>query len=209
MTTLGELLQTTRLRKKLTLEEVAKATKIKATFLSAIERGEYYKLPSPAYAKGFAQNYGEYLGLSKKEIIALFRREFDEKKAYKVLPQSLTRKRISSFAKFRIQESLIFIGLLLILFSGFLFFHYRAMFFAPALSISSPQAETKTKKEVVVQGKTDSDVMVFVNDDQVEIDQQGAFTKELLLSSGRAEITVKAVNTFGKETVVTREIVVE
>ena len=62
MVPLGKRLLSARTQRKLSLEEVAAATKIKARFLSAIEKGEYEKLPSPAYAKGFVKNYAAYLG---------------------------------------------------------------------------------------------------------------------------------------------------
>jgi len=96
MVPVGQRLQRERIQKKLTIEDVAKATKIKAVFLAAIEKGEYTKLPSPAYAQGFVRNYASYLGLPKGEITALFKREFDEKKAYKVLPDSLAKREKNS-----------------------------------------------------------------------------------------------------------------
>src|ERR1041385_6043108 len=92
MIRLGQLLYRERSRKHLSLEEIEKAIKIKSSFLAAIERGEYTKVPSPAYAKGFVINYAVYLGLTKNEALALSKREFDEKSAYKVLPDSLTRR---------------------------------------------------------------------------------------------------------------------
>ncbi|MGH2637780.1 MAG: helix-turn-helix domain-containing protein, partial [Rhabdochlamydiaceae bacterium] len=71
------------------MEEIAAAIKIRPEFLSAIEKGDYQHLPSPAYASGFVTNYAAYLGFPKRETLALFRREFDEQKAYKVLPRGM------------------------------------------------------------------------------------------------------------------------
>ena len=58
MIRVGQLLRDERVRKRLTIEEVAKATKIRTNFLSAIEKGEYKKLPSSAYAQGPAADPG-------------------------------------------------------------------------------------------------------------------------------------------------------
>ena len=74
------------------MEDVAKATKIKSQFLSYIEKGNYQKLPSASYAHGFVSNYARFLGLPDEEILALFRREFDEDKAYRVLPKGLEER---------------------------------------------------------------------------------------------------------------------
>ena len=206
MIKLGQLLFRQRTRRKLSLEDAARATKIKASFLTAIERGEYHKLPSPAYAKGFVLNYAIYLGLSKQEALALFKREFDEKRAYKVLPDSLTRKQNFPILRIKIQESLLVVGGLLLLLLGFLFFQYRSAFFAPMLTISSPKEGVVFSKDVAIVGKTDADATVTVNNQPVSLNDHGEFTKNLTFFPGKTTITVKAKNRFGKETVVIRQV---
>ena len=93
MTKAGEKLQTTRLEKGLTLKDVAKGTKIKIDFLENIEEGQYDKLPSVSYAYGFVRNYAGFLDIPEKEIMPLFKREFDEEKAYRVLPRGFEKQR--------------------------------------------------------------------------------------------------------------------
>jgi len=63
MVNVGEKLYEERVKKGHTLEEVSKATKIRASFLLAIEKGEYKKLPSGTYVHGFVRNYARFLGL--------------------------------------------------------------------------------------------------------------------------------------------------
>lgn len=209
MIKLGQLLQRQRTRKKLSLDDAARITKIKASFLAAIERGEFHKLPSPAYAKGFVVNYATYLGLSKTEATALFKREFDEKRAYKVLPDSLTRVQKFPLWRIKIQESLLIVGGLIVLFFGFLFFQYRSAFFAPMLTVSSPKDGTVLSREVVIMGKADPEATVMVNNQPVSLDEGGKFTKYLLFFPGKTTIVIKAKSRFGKETVIKREIVVK
>jgi len=208
MIRLGQRLYHQRLRRKLTLDEAAVATKIKPSFLAVIEKGEYHKLPSPAYAKGFVINYAVYLGISKNEALALFKRDFDEKRAYKVLPDSLTRRQFPAL-RIKIQESLLVVVGCIILFLGFLFFQYRSAFFAPSLEITSPKDGTVFSKSVAIVGKTDSEATVTVNNQPVSLSPDGKFTKNLAFFPGKTTITVKAKNRFGKEAVETREIVVK
>src|SRR5215469_10570319 len=125
MVRLGHLLHQKRLARRLTLEDVAQDLKIKSKFLAAIEKGEYNKLPSPAYAQGFVRNYAAYLGLSKAETTMLFKREFDEKRAMKVLPDSMVKTKEFPIQRFRLQQSAIIFMLFLLLVLGFLFFQYR------------------------------------------------------------------------------------
>lgn len=209
MVKLGQRLHTLRLQKKLTLDEVSHAIKIKPIFLTAIEKGEYHKLPSPAYAQGFVRNYASYLGLSRAEITALFKREFDEKKAYKVLPDSLVAKEDFPLHRLRFQQSILLAVCILVLFLGYLFFQYRAAFLPPSLTITSPKAQSITSKEITVSGNADKNATVYVNNQPVSLNDKGEFSKKLTLFPGNATISVKAENRFGKQTVVQRSIVVK
>ena len=209
MVTLGQLLRQQRVRKKVSIEVAATATKIKIHFLSALERGEYQKLPSPAYAKGFVLNYATYLGITKNEALALFKREFDEKRAYKVLPDSMVRKNEMPRRGIKMQESLVVAALVIIAILGYLLFQYRSAFFPPSLHITSPKEETVVNQEVTVTGKTVPEAAVTVNNEPVSLKSNGEFSKILTLFPGKTTITVKAKNSFGKETVVNREVVVK
>jgi cytoskeletal protein RodZ len=193
---LGQLLREQRTRKRLTFEDAARATKIKASFLAAIEKGEYHKLPSPAYAKGFVINYATFLGISRAEVVALFRREFDEKRAYKVLPDSLTKRQSYSKPWIKVQESLFIAGGLIILFVGFLLFQYRFVFIPPHLTVESPKDNAVLSQDITVVGKADSEATVTVNNAMVSLGTNG-------------EIVVKAKNKFGKETIVKRVVTVK
>src|SRR5579862_2394797 len=131
MVRLGPHLRQKRLQRKQTLEEIAQVLKIKPQFLAAIERGEYHKLPSPAYAKGFVRNYAAYLGVPKEETTMLFKREFDEKRAMKVLPDVMVKTKEFPIQRLRIPQSVIIFIFFLILVFGYLFFQYRAAFLPP------------------------------------------------------------------------------
>ncbi len=80
MTTVGQILLTARNRKKLTLEQVEKATKIRLKFLLALEGDEFNKLPPGTFTKGFIKNYASYLDLPVEETLAFYRRQVNEEK---------------------------------------------------------------------------------------------------------------------------------
>ncbi|MGH7204562.1 MAG: helix-turn-helix domain-containing protein [Candidatus Levyibacteriota bacterium] len=208
MVKLGQRLHTLRLQRKLTLEQVAAEIKIRSSFLAAIERSEYNKLPSPAYAQGFVRNYASYLGLSRAEITALFKREFDEKRAYKVLPDSLVKTQEFPLQRMRIQQSLMFFVVILILVVGYLFMQYRAAFLPPSLAITTPKTDSTTSQEITVTGKADSNATVTINDQPVAVSSAGEFSKQITLFPGSATISVKATNRFGKVTSIQRNITV-
>jgi len=209
MVRLGPRLHQKRLQRKQSIEEIAQELKIKPRFLEAIERGEYHKLPSPAYAQGFVRNYASYLGLSKAEITALFKREFDEKRAMKVLPDTMLKTKEFPIERMRIQQSVIAFVLIILIILGYLFFQYRAAFLSPSLSVTNPQSGSKTGQTIIVSGKADSNATVTVNGETITVNSNGDFEKAITLFPGNATISVKAVNRFGKETVIQRTIDVQ
>jgi len=205
----GEKLQQTRLEKGLSLEDVSRATKIKTQFLSYIEDGEYQKLPSPSYAHGFVRNYARFLGLPDEEILALFRREFDEDKAYGILPKGLGEKQEFPLFKFKIRQAVALSVIVLLLFSGYLLWQYRDAFLNPPLTITSPQAGIILSSQIKVTGKTAPNTTVYVDKDVVAVDQDGNFQKVINVFPGKTTITVKVVNKFSKETQKSVEIEVK
>src|SRR5258708_20350928 len=130
MVKFGERVRSARLRKGLTIDEVAKATRIRSHFISALEAGNYKKLPS-AYIQGFARNYVEFLSLPSRELMALFRREFDEREYVSVLPESFTNRQEWRLHRFKISQTISFTFFVFFFFIGYLLSQYfRAFFFS-------------------------------------------------------------------------------
>lgn len=203
----GERLKEERLVKGITLEEASLATKIRISFLSHIEKGEYEKLPSVAYAQGFVRNYTRFLGLSEKEILALFRREFDENKTFRVLPAGLARKEEFPLKKIKLKQTVILGILVFIAFILYIIFQYRFAFLGPTLSISNPkEGQMVSSSSVEVVGDTSLDSTVFVNDEPAVVGDDGSFRKDINIFPGDNRITVRSVNRSGKETAETINI---
>src|SRR5689334_3543842 len=68
----GPILREARLRKGVSLMEAQQATKIRQSFLAALEEDDYSILPPPVYVRGFIKNYSTYLGLDGQEMVLLF-----------------------------------------------------------------------------------------------------------------------------------------
>ena len=69
----GELLRNARLKSGKTISDAATELCIRRTYLEAIERVEYNKLPPEPYGLGYVRNYANYLGLNSARIVQLFR----------------------------------------------------------------------------------------------------------------------------------------
>ena len=199
MVRLGQRLKDARIQRNKTLEEVAVALKIKPQFLAAIEEGDYNELPSPAYARGFVKNYAEYLGFSKVQTSALFKRDFDEKRAMKVLPEGMTTSRDFPLKRTNLRRAIIGVVTFLILL-GFLLFQTRDLFIPPLIQIKSPKDGGIVSRQAEVMGKTDRNAIVTVNNEPVFVQDNGEFVKKVTLFPGKTSIIVTAKNRSGRET---------
>ena len=70
--TIGSVLRDERERKGLSYAQVSEITKVRQTFLKALESEAWDDLPSPAFVSGFIRSYGRVLGLNEKELMALY-----------------------------------------------------------------------------------------------------------------------------------------
>ncbi len=65
---IGELLRSERENRGLTLNEVEDATKIRASYIRALEEEKFEDLPGEVYCLGFLRNYARFLGLDQQGI---------------------------------------------------------------------------------------------------------------------------------------------
>lgn len=209
MATVGEILKEERLRKNLTLGQVEKAIKIRASFLESIEQGNYHRLPSHTYVRGFVKNYCEYLGLPKESVIPRLRRELDERNV-RILPKRADVETKLPFSKIRITGISLLVFSLIILLLSYLAFQYRSFVSTPTLAVNSPQeGQVIEDSAVTITGKTDPDASVTINNEQVFLDKEGKFEKKLTVFEGSFTFTVVSTNRFNKKTEITRTVVVK
>jgi Helix-turn-helix domain len=76
-TGIGETLREARSRRKVDLNEVEAAIKIRVRYLQAIENEEWDALPGGAYTRGFIRTYAAYLGLDGERLGDDYRREVE------------------------------------------------------------------------------------------------------------------------------------
>ena len=91
---LGDLLRETRESKGLSLEQVEEATRIRRSFLHALEEERFSDLPGEVYVRGFVRNYAQFLGLDPDELLAEYRSR--SKTALSDVPQVLDEPLLTS-----------------------------------------------------------------------------------------------------------------
>ena len=207
MKTVGSIFSEERKKRGLSLETVASSTKIRKEILAALETGNWEKLPHPTFIKGFIRNYGQFLGLDTTELLAFFRREYDEKRVVRETKMFLKMSR-SLITPTSVTVAISTLVLLLI--SGYLYFQYESFTGSPFLEVIEPRDNSKiTTNEVSVVGRTDSEAILKINGQEIQILPGGAFNISVSLATGFNSLVVTASNRFGKISTVKRVVVVE
>lgn len=208
MKTVGSIFRQAREKKRLTLDDVERATKIRKKFLEGIERDDYANLPSPAYAKGFVKNYSDFLGLDETNVFAYFRRQTEEVPKSSLFPKKIDAALAPAPLRMTPGRFLgLLVGALVIIFISYLALQYRTIQLPPALSIESPNENfVSDEQRIEVLGATEPDATVTINDVSVLVRSDGKFFDQVELQAGVNKITVTATSRFGKATTITRDV---
>lgn len=206
MSSVGQLLKEERLKKNFTLEQVEKATKIRAKFLTAIEADDYRGLPALPYIQGFIKNYSDFLGLRSFTLLALFRRQYSRREKLKnsAIEEPLVKSRWQLTPN---KVIAVLVVVLVIAFFGYFYGQFRALHTPPPLNLESPKDDAVVSQEMVsVYGMTDSDATVTINNEPVLIKDGGKFFKDISLTVGNNTLVVESTNRAGAKTTVIRQV---
>jgi len=200
--TLGEKLKKLRQQYRMSYAEIAKATRIQAKYLEALENGEYEKLPAEVYIRGFLRSYARYLGLDDTAFLKLYDKEKNIRVNLgheKIVPEALRYPTMNAWV---ITPRAVLITLLVLVLGGtflYLLSEFRSFVVEPRLLILEPlPGATIEGAGIVLKGKTDPGVGVTINGEPVFVGASGEFSESLVLQSGLNQITVRAENRFEK-----------
>ena len=75
VTPLGGQLRAERERRGAVLDQVSEATKIRKTYLEALEAHDWKALPADVFTRGYVRTYAQYLGLDQEHLLKVYARE--------------------------------------------------------------------------------------------------------------------------------------
>ena len=209
--TLGELLRKVRLGKNWTLETASAKTKITSHHLLALEKSLYDEIPGQVYIKNFIKVYSQKLGLNPKESLEKYAQEkhiIEQKKQHYFLKEISKVKLEDLLLKPRtIKISLICIIVLVVL--SYIILNIYQTIIPPNLEIYFPQDNLKTDQFIInVQGKSDEQAIVHINNQAILLRQDGSFEQAISLRQGLNLITIKAKKKHGLVKKILRHVLV-
>jgi len=203
--TLGEKLKKYRSERRMTLSEASRITRIKIEYLEALEDGEYDRLPVDVYVKGFLRSYANCLGVDEQTLIRSYEKERGIKTNIEKAQNPQNKKDIEpiNISPFIFTPRIMVIFAITVLTLASFFYIYReigSFSDAPRLVILNPEQGAQIQdNSVVVEGVTEKDAKLFINDQPILVNDEGKFREDLTLQTGDNVINIKAVNKFGKE----------
>ena len=95
--TIGQKLKQAREAKRLTLEKVFEATRIRVPYLRALEEDDLSVLPSPVQARGYLRNYADFLGLNFEQLLDAMRHANAKKTSDEIIgPADLSEQPVTT-----------------------------------------------------------------------------------------------------------------
>lgn len=206
MKTAGDLLRTKRQALELTIDHVAQKTKLKASYLVALESSDFELLPSATFAKGALKNYAKVLHIDPEVVLAMFRRDFSQNEKGEIIPRGLVEPVVKKTSFIPVN---LILGVVAILaFLGFLSFQLISWWSLPKLTLLQPQNGEAYGEKVTVKGVTEKDATITINNQQVIVDQSGSFSLDLIFPSGTHSVLVEAKNRQNKTRLLERSFTV-
>ncbi len=188
------ILRDTRLDKDLSVDEVSKKTKIPQKYINALEAGDCPNYPQEPYCSLFVRDYAKFLGLNSHEVLSIFRRDYYQKQK---------KSKTSKFTQVGLTPQFtFFVGIIIsvLAFTAYLTNEYLKFNRPPELKVAWPESSLSLGTSYRLDGSTDPESTIRVNDDLVLVDNQGKFSKTIDVNQPQLQITIESKSPAGKTT---------
>ncbi len=210
--TLGEKLRHHRHSIGLSKEKAAKMININVRYLTYLEADNYQSMPADVYAANILKSYANLLGLNPATVMDLYEKE--KNLFYKTQKQK-EKNTISAFYqlmnRFLNPRTIKYFIIFLILLSVFVYIglEVNKIISPPELIIISPSDNFVTSEhQIKIQGQTEKEVRLEINNRPLLSDDQGNFTLIIDLQKGLNIIKISAQKKHSKEQVAYRQVIV-
>ncbi len=187
---LGAKLVDCRQEKKLSLRDVYNISSIPIKYLKALEEERWQDLPGEIYLKNFLKKYCNVLDINfgicfkqyKKQKLKVVNQLQDKTKS-----QNKVKKHLKRYLEFitptRFRNTIVALILLVLL--SYIYFKINDYVRPPELVIDYPQKNLETSANVItIQGHTEDEVMVSINNENIPVEENGNFKIEVKLKYG-------------------------
>lgn len=206
MNTIGKIINSARVKKKLSFKKLEEITRIKVVFIKSIEEEKWNSLPAFPTVLGFVKSLSAALQIDPGMAVAVLKRDYPPKKI-SINPKPDVFSRFNWNPKFTFALGIITVILVVL---GYLGYQYFKFVSPPNLTVESPKENQVVGGNLIpVFGSTDPDVKITVNNQPVLVDTDGKFSVNLEVGISTKEIEIVARSRSGKERIISRKITVQ
>ncbi|MFH1711981.1 MAG: helix-turn-helix domain-containing protein [Patescibacteria group bacterium] len=206
--TLGEKLRALRRGQAVSLEMMEKSTHIQRRYIEALERGRYEELPEPLYSRNFIRAYARALHADENYFLELYEEECGL--CDLVAPMRTPRQKVRK-SRFLVWNRFLkfgMLGLVALAVVGYLGWQIQAIVSPPEVVLLSPVDASMTKKAMVeVEGVVEGEATVYVNGEQIVVNQDQSFETLVDLEKGLNVIMIEAERRYSRRAVIERRVV--
>jgi len=208
--TIGEMLREEREFHRLSVDELAKRTRIRPEYLVALEENKFTELPAATFVKGYIKTYATMFGFDYQPLLGLLRRDFKESAKGTLVPREFIKPLLKKRQLWTpVTGLVIFLTGLFFSVLTYVGVQWYSFNLPPELELNMPAQNATVASQVVVAGQTNPEATVVVNDQPVSIQADGTFETEVFLPrEGITSVTVEAKDRRGKATLIQRTIYV-
>jgi cytoskeleton protein RodZ len=209
--TIGEILREERVRHRVSIEDVSKRTRIRLSYLQALEDNQFHLLPAAPFVRGYIRAYAELFGFEYAPVLALLRRDYKESAKGQLVPLEFIKPMLKKRQVWTPVTVVLVIAVMMFAsLLGYVGVQWYSFTKPPALEIFEPAESAFVSSQVVVKGQTINEAVVLVNAQPVSLQADGTFQTEVFIPrEGVASITIEATDRRGKTNVVQRTVTVQ
>lgn len=204
--TLGQYLAEIRNQLNMDIKTVSMLTQIKPIYIEGLEAGDWKKLPSEVYVRGFLKSLASVYRIKEELLTQQFEKE------YGFTPRITHHaSRITNRINFTPRTVIVGAALAILFLSvGYVGSQIRSVLAPPLLEVSEPPADAVISgNNLIISGRAEVGAEVSINNQSVLTDKNGLFTENIILSQGINILEIKARNKFNKESIIIRQISAE
>jgi len=182
---LPEALKEERLKRQLSLEELSFKTQISLKYLEALERGFYHLLPGEIYTQQFIKKLAKFFRLNEKSLREIYQQEKKSQPSLSGFSRHpKTEVKTGHWLSPKTIRNFLIIFLIMA-FGGYFGLEIKNIFTPPLLEVYTPLTQTITTQSTIeIQGKTEPETTLQINQQEVLTDSAGNFSQTVDLTIG-------------------------
>lgn len=209
--TLGEYLAEIRRSLNLSGQDIQRLTRIPPKYLQALEQGDYDRLPSDVYVKGFLKSLAAVYHIPATSLLQQFTKERRLTERFRPAPSTTLAARFVPSWFMITPKTLTIVAVVLgiLVSTGYLLWQIRSITAPPELVVAYPAEDvTVPVRNLLVRGRAEPGSRVLMNGQEISVEGNGEFREVINLINDTNYLLIRAENKFGKSTEVLRTVVV-